>query len=309
MTYDDCLTQYGTDNADWCLNNSTGGAPDPSNPLEFIGGIIGGIFSNWLLIGLLVFAIVLVMIAATIIRHKSVGIVERLGKYNRNLQPGFHLIIPFFEKVIERVNMEQFSINVTSDVKTKDDQMVTLPVVAILRVIPKDASTSVYEVEDPKRAIIALISNEVKAQAATMSLDDIFTDRDTIKDAVIGSVGEIIVSYGFEVLQVVIDNPLLPEELQGAYNSIAVAQKAKEAAAAEGEVYAIKRDKIAKGNADAVDLMVGKTNLTASEVVEWMKDIDRNEAIRDASKNQGTTVVVATRNPSDSTLGLVASKG
>ena len=306
MTYDDCIELYTSKYSDYCAQNSTP-VEVTSSPMDTIGSFFGGIFSNWLLIVLLVIAVILVIISGTIVRQQEVGVVERLGRYYRSLPAGLHFIVPFIDKVAFVANLEQFQIGVSSEVKTKDHQMATLPVVAILKVIPAAASTSVYEAENPKEAITALISNEVKATAATMTMDAIYEDRDSIRMAILEALGGIITSYGFEVCQVVIDNPDITDELKVAYNSIAVANKAKEAAAAEGEVYAIKRDKIANGNAAAVELMVGKTDLTASEVVNWMISIDSNEAIRDASKHQGTTVVVATGNPLDKTLGMLAS--
>jgi len=330
MTYDECIEQNGTWNTEYCKEVSVAEAPSSGNPLDFINDFFAGIFSNFGLLVVLVILIILLVMSAKVIQQQEVGIVERLGRYNRSIGAGFHLVIPFFEKIVHRVDLEQFSINVKSTVKTADDQMVILPVVVLLRVIPGEASTSVYEVMEPEDAIKALVSNEVKAKAATITLDDIFTDRDTIKDAVLSANGETITSYGFEVLQVVIDNPELPEELQIAYNSVAVAKKAQQAATANGEAiriervakaqadgealaitgdaYVLNRDKIAKGNAAAIKEMVGETGLTAVQALDLLKTIDTNNAVRDAAGNKGTTVVVATGNHSDATLGMVASK-
>jgi regulator of protease activity HflC (stomatin/prohibitin superfamily) len=318
LTYEECITTYGQENAPYC-NSVTQPVEEASS---LFPGIIGPII-------IAIISIVLIVMAITIIRQQKVGVVERLGRYNRTLQPGFHLIIPFFENVVRRVDLEQFNINVNSSVKTKDDQMVTLPVVVILKVIPETAEQSIYVVSEPQKAIKALVSNEVKAKAATMTLDDIFADRITIKDSILSTYKDTINTYGFELCEVVIDNPVLPPELLTAYNSIAVADKAKQAAEANGEALKIKlvkeaeangaalviqgesyvanRDKIAEGNAEAIVKMTKDTGITGSEALMMLIAIDSNDAVRDASSNKGTTVVVATGKSGDGTLGLVAA--
>ena len=341
MTYDDCIDLYTSKYSDYCAQNSTDGAGlidntggNPavevsSSPMDTIGSFFEGIFSNWLLIVLLVIAVILVIISGTIVRQQEVGVVERLGRYHRSLPAGLHFIVPFIDQVAHVVNLEQFLIKVNSEVKTKGDQIVILPVVATLKVIPTAASTSVYEVEDPKEAITALISNEVKATAATMTLDAIYEDRGSITTAILEALGETITTYGFEVRQVVIDNPDVGDELKIAYNSVAVAEKGKQAATAEGEALRIKlvaeaeakgaaleiageayiknRAKIAKGNSEALKEMTGDTGLTAVQALNLLVAIDSNNAVRDAAGNKGTTVVVATGNQIDQTLGMLAS--
>lgn len=324
MTYEECMTEYWAQA--YCSQFEFEATVSEKSPDFF-----AVLFSYWPLISAIIIVIILAVITATVIQQKQVGIVERLGRYNRSLQAGFHLIIPFIEKVVQYVDLEQFQLRVNSDIKTKDDQMVTLPVAVIFKVIPEQAEVSHYEVDRPEDAMKALISNEVKAKAATMTLEDIYTDRDSIKTAVIAAVGETIMSYGFVVLQVVIDNPKLPKELQEAYNSVAIAEKNKQAAAAQGEAlkielvakatangaslaiqgdaYVLNRDKIAKGNAEAIKTMIGDTNLTPGEAVGLLVAIDANDAVRDASSNKGTTVVVATGNSNDRTLGMIAGQG
>jgi regulator of protease activity HflC (stomatin/prohibitin superfamily) len=318
LTYEECITTYGQENAPYC-NSVTQPVEEASS---LFPGIIGPII-------IAIISIVLIVMAITIIRQQQIGVVERLGRYNRSMQPGFHLIIPFFERVVHLVDLEQFNLNVNSAVKTKDDQMVTLPVVVIYKVIPESAEKSVYVVDDPNTAITALVSNEVKAKAATMTLDEIFADRIAIKDSILSTYKDTITAYGFELCEVVIDNPVLPDELQKAYNSIAVAEKAKQAATANGEAlkirlvkeaeangaalaiqgdaYIVNRDKIAEGNAEAINKMTADTGINGVQALGLLIAIDSNDAIRDASANKGTTVVVATGNSGDGTLGLVAS--
>lgn len=325
VNYDDCISQYGNANADWCAENTV--REDPTF-FDHIGGFFGTIFGNLPLIIAVIMFIIFLAASIKIIRQKQVGVVERFGRYNRSLQAGFHMIIPVIEKVVERVDLQQYNIDVSTAVKTKEDQVVTLPVIVMVRVNPDQAADSYYEVEEPDEAIRALVSNEVKAIAATMTLQDIYDDRQTITDAVLDEHIETITGYGFIVNTVVIDNPELSEAMEDALNGIAIAEKQKIAATAQGEAlkiqlvaqaeaegasleikgksYAAMRTVIAETNGDALVKLIGDTDLKASDAMVFLTRIDSNDAIRDAASS-GATVVLTTGDNTQATLGLLAS--
>ena len=128
--------------------------------------------------------------------------------------------------------------SIEPEVKTNDVQMVTLPVQVLYQVA--NAANAYYVVESPRKAIRALISNHVKAQAASMSLQDIYDDRDSIMREVKDLLSTEINSWGYEVTNVLIDNPDLTDEMQAAYNRVAMAQREQQAATAEGEALRIR---------------------------------------------------------------------
>jgi len=326
MTREECISTYGNDYTDYCMQYPK--ATPGESLMGGIGDFFSGIFSNFLLVLLVIFVIVLVSMSIKIIRQQEVGVVERLGRYNRSIGAGFHMIIPFFEKIAHDVNLELQRIDVSSDIKTKDDQMITLPVVVIIKVNDEKPEQSVYVVEEPYDAITALVSNEVKARAALMTLEEIYEDRDSIKASVAENLTEKITSYGFVVDEVVIDNPVLSDEMRQAYNRVAQAEKAKQAATAEGEAlkikkvaeaeangasleiqgkaYVINRDKIAEGNAAALKKLIGESDLTAAQALHFLTVIDTNDAVRDSAAS-GATVVVATGDSSHANLGMIAA--
>ena len=320
MTFDECLEQYGDYNKPYCEQfQSQGSSFD-------IGSFFGSIFGNipfWIA---LIIVIILVVMAIKVIRQKQVGVIERLGRYNRSLDPGFHMIIPFFERIVDRVDMRQYRVKVKTAIKTKDEQMVVLPVVVLARVT--DAKDALYEVDDPDAALEALLNNEIKAKAATMTLQEVYDDRESMKETINDHLNQKIGAWGLTINEVAIDNPELSEEMEASYNSVAAAERAKQAAAAngaalnikmiaeaeangaslkiQGESYKLMRDSLAEGNAAAIKKLQGETDLTASEIMVFLTRIDSNDAVRDAAKSKGATVVVATGSPDHATLGMLA---
>jgi regulator of protease activity HflC (stomatin/prohibitin superfamily) len=294
--------------------------------LEQIGAFIGWIFGNIPLIILVILLLVLLIKSVEIVPHKGAQVVERLGRYHRTLQAGPHLVIPFVDKLSPVIDLEQLQIDVKATVKTNEDQFITLPVTVFYRVIQDRAHDSIYEVMKPKDAIRSLVQGEVKSTAATMNLQQIFDSRDTIKEAVEQTLRNEIVSYGFEVRNVVIDNPEIPDALTEAFNNVTVAQQSLRAATAEADALRIKlvgeataqgeslviqgqsyvkmRTDIAKGSVAAIEEMIGKTDLTPHQVLQFMTVIDSNDAVRDAA-GKGATVVVATGHAPDSLLSTL----
>lgn len=271
--------------------------------------------------------VVLVMLAASvrIIRHKEAAVIERLGRYNRTSQAGLRVLIPFIERIAERVDLQILRVEVEADIKTSGNEFMTLPVTVLYRAIPDRAHDAFYEVEEPEEAIASLVQNEVKSTASGMTLQEIFDSRDRIKDAVEETLTEKLAGYGYEAKEVVIDNPEVPEELEAAFNNVTVAEQSQKAATAEAEALRIKmegearaeaaslkikgeainafRSTIAEGNAVAVIKMTEGTNVSHSAAFDYLATIDRHDAIRDAAA-KGAIVVVATGTPTD---GLYAT--
>ena len=294
-----------------------------------IGDFFGALFGNFMMIVLLIVAIILLFKSVKIVPNKTTYVIERLGKYHRTLPAGMHIIIPFIDRIAHEVDLEQFQISVEANVKTVEDQFIVLPVTVFYRVIPSQSHDSVYEVDDPEAAINSLIQSEVKTTASGMTLKGIFDARESIKVAVEQTLAHEITSYGYEVRNVIIDNPKVPDDLQSAFNNVTIAQQKQRAATAEAEALLIKsigeakaegesliikgksykqfRQDVAEGNAESIKTMVGDTNLSPESAMQLLAVIDANDAVRDAA-GKGATVVVATGNASDSMLSLLPTR-
>ncbi len=59
---------------------------------------------------IVIFSIVVLMKAVTIVIQGNEYTVERFGEYTRTLRPGLHVIIPFFDKIGAKLNMMETSL-------------------------------------------------------------------------------------------------------------------------------------------------------------------------------------------------------
>ncbi len=75
--------------------------------------------STIILIVLILFFLVAFLSTFKVVPQRSVFIIERLGKYSRTLDAGFHILIPFIDKIAYRQNLKEQAIDVASQIIRK----------------------------------------------------------------------------------------------------------------------------------------------------------------------------------------------
>ena len=125
------------------------------------GGAIAGI----VVAALLVIAAIIFIACAKVVRQANAIIVERLGKYNRTLNTGFHLIIPFFEKASKPISLkEKVADFKPQPVITKDNVTMQIDTVVYFQIT--DPKLYAYGVEHPISAIENLTATMLRSVVA-----------------------------------------------------------------------------------------------------------------------------------------------
>jgi regulator of protease activity HflC (stomatin/prohibitin superfamily) len=286
-----------------------------------------GIIGEWwwkVLIALVLIA--LVASSIQVVSQKTARVVERLGKFDRIMYPGLRFRIPLIEQVVFELSLQIQELREDVKVKTKDNVFVTLPVSVQCAVQEQKVMEAYYELEEPEDVITSLVLNDVKSLAAGMELEDVFTTRDQLAQGVQTSLQEKLSEYGYQIVNLVVDNPTLSPDLEESFNNVMAAQREQDAATARAEALRIQlvgeaqanadgleinaraqvayRNTLAEGYAEAVRRMTDGTSLDHSEILRFFMATDGNDAIRDAS-GKGATVVVATSSPGDALYSLL----
>ncbi len=208
--------------------------------MDFIGVIVG--------VGAAL-AVLLLMLPRTlvIVKQASTAIVERLGRFQRTLTPGLTILIPFVDRIRERVDMrEQVTSFPPQPVITEDNLVVSIDTVVYFQVT--DPKAAIYEISSFLLGIEQLTVTTLRNVIGSMDLEQTLTSRDSINSQLRGVLDEATGKWGIRVNRVelkAIDPPqsvqesmekqLKAERERRAVILIAEGQKQSAILSAEGE--------------------------------------------------------------------------
>jgi regulator of protease activity HflC (stomatin/prohibitin superfamily) len=229
-----------------------------------VGLVFGGFF---LLILLIVF-----IRSFVIVPHAHTALVERLGKFNRVLDPGLHMLIPFVEKRSSIISKKEQVLDFKPQpVITKDN--VTMQIDTVVYYHVTDSKLYIYGVESPLMAMENLTATTLRNIIGDLELDQTLTSRDTINAQMREILDLATDSWGIKVTRVELKNILPPRDIQEAMEKqmraerekresilraqgtkqalILEAEGEKESAILRSEAKKIEQIKIAEGEAQA----------------------------------------------------------
>jgi regulator of protease activity HflC (stomatin/prohibitin superfamily) len=155
-------------------------------------------------------------------------IVERLGKFSKTLEAGFHLLVPFIDKVKYKHNLKEQAVDVPAqDCFTQDNVKVRVDGVLYLQVMdPKKAS---YGIKDYKYATIQLAQTTMRSVIGKLELDRTFEERQNINAEVVKSVDDASDPWGVNVSRYEIQNITVPDTILQAMEVQMKAEREKRA--------------------------------------------------------------------------------
>ena len=201
-------------------------------------------------------ALVLVIIAVLsstffTVEQRTVAIVQRLGKFNREAGPGIQVKIPFIDKVAGRVNLRVRQLDVEIETKTEDNVFVRMVVAVQYYVLPETAYDAFYKLENAQRQITSFVFDVVRAQVPKIRLDDVFEKKDDIANIVKSELSSVMEEFGFSILKALVTDIDPDVKVKQSMNEINAAQRARVAATERGEADRIIKVKSAEGDAQS----------------------------------------------------------
>jgi regulator of protease activity HflC (stomatin/prohibitin superfamily) len=184
------------------------------------------------LIALIVLALFVFIVAAAgvrIVPQARAGVVERLGRYSRTLDPGLTLIVPFIDRVKPLIDLrEQVVTFPPQPVITEDNLVVGIDTVIYFTVT--DAKAATYEVANPLQAIEQLTVTTLRNVIGGMTLEDTLTSRDNINSQLRAVLDEATGRWGIRVNRVELKSVEPPRTVQEAMEKQMRAERDRRAA-------------------------------------------------------------------------------
>ena len=276
-----------------------------------------------------------------IISQTDIAIIERLGRFHRVLNGGFHFIVPFIDRVSAVVSAREQMIDIgRQQVITKDNVNINIDGIVFLKVF--DAKSAVYSVNDYKQAIANLATTTLRGEIGRINLDDSLSSRDRLNAALQVALGEAANNWGVKIMRVEISEISVPKDIENAMNLQMKAEREKRAielkAQAEKEALirnaeALKQEKVlqaeaiermadakkyeqialAQGQSDAMELIANQMSKSV-HAAEFLLAKERVVAFNELSKNPSKDKVIIPYETSEfigalSVLGEFLGKG
>ncbi len=185
-------------------------------------------------IGIVILVVITIIKTARIVPQKSAFIVERLGKYVKTLEAGFHILFPFIERVAYKHSLKEVAVDVPSQsCITRDNIAVEVDGVLYLQVM--DPSKASYGIENYMFASTQLAQTTMRSEIGKLELDRTFEEREAINSAIIAAVDKASDPWGVKITRYEIKNIEPPESVKDALEKQMRAEREKRAAIAESE--------------------------------------------------------------------------
>jgi regulator of protease activity HflC (stomatin/prohibitin superfamily) len=193
---------------------------------------------NSLYVALAITAVVVFVLAKTavIVPQQSAYVIERLGKYSRVLRAGFHVLIPFMERVAYRHTLKERAVDIDEQICiTNDNVQVGVDGVLYMQVL--DPGRASYGIGDYMFAISQLAQTTLRSEIGKIDLDRTFEERGTINSNVVSELDKASDPWGVKVLRYEIKNINPPQDVLGAMEKQMRAEREKRAVilTSEGE--------------------------------------------------------------------------
>ena len=197
---------------------------------------IGSLVAVVIAVVIVLFVIVTLAKAVRIVPQARAGIVERLGRYSRTLNPGLSLLVPYIDRLKPLVDMREQVVSFPpSSVITQDNLVVNIDSVIYFQVT--DPKAAMYEIASPITGIEQLTVTTLRNVIGGMDLEQTLTSRESINSALRGVLDEATGKWGIRVNRVELKAIDPPASVQESMEKQMRAEREKRAAilTAEGE--------------------------------------------------------------------------
>ncbi|WP_434352948.1 SPFH domain-containing protein [Psychrobacter sp. HD31] len=279
---------------------------------------------SFILLVLVALVVVTIFKGVRIVPQGYKWIVQRLGKYQKTLEPGLNIVIPYIDDVAYKVTTKDIVLDIPSqDVITRDNVVIIANAVAYINIVQPERA--VYGIEDYELGIRNLVQTSLRSIVGEMNLDDALSNRDQIKAELKAAISNDIADWGITLKTVEIQDINPSSTMQMAMEEQAAAERQRRATVtradgqkqaaileADGRLEASRRDAeaqvvLAKGSEESIRLI---TNAVGEEEMPIIYLLGEKyiKAMRDMAESDNAKTVVLPADILNTVKGLAGDK-
>jgi regulator of protease activity HflC (stomatin/prohibitin superfamily) len=171
-----------------------------------------------------------------VVNQGNEALVERLGSYNKKLEPGLNFVVPFMDRIVFRETIREKVLDIPpQQCITRDNVKITVDAVVYWRIV--DMEKAYYKVENLQAAMVNLVMTQIRAEMGKLELDETFTARSEVNELLLRDLDIATDPWGVKVTRVELRDILPSQEVQQSMELQMSAERRKRAAilTSEGE--------------------------------------------------------------------------
>ena len=227
------------------------------------------------MISVIFFAIVVVFLivnSIVIVQQQTIGVIQRLGRFERFAEPGLSFKIPIIDSVVGRPSLRVCSLVVDVETKTDDDVFVDVRVDVQYFIIQSKIYDAFYRLSSPTHQIQSYVFDVIRAEVPKLKLDDVFAKKESLADAVKEHLTHVMGDFGYGIVKTLVTDIDPDNEVKKSMNAINAAQRHRMAATETGEADRILRVKAAEAEAQSKELQGKGIAAQRTAIVNGLRD-------------------------------------
>ena len=219
---------------------------------------------------------------------KRSRLIERLGKYNREMQPGLSILLPGIERVVSHESLKERVLDIPSQqCITKDNVSIEVDAVVYWQLLKHEQGY--YAVENLSSAMVNLVLTQIRTEMGKLDLDQTYTTRTEVNELLLKELDEATDPWGVKVKRVEMRAIIPSKGVKEAMEAQMTAEREKRAAIlrSEGEKEAVLNNARAEAESLVLDAQARK------EAVLLSADADAQKQTALASANSEAALSIA----------------
>ncbi len=220
---------------------------------------------------LAVLILVLFGLSIVIIPQQQMGVIERLGKFNRVLGAGLHFRIPLIERLRGKESIRIRQLDVPVETKTQDNVFVNLGVSVQFVAMQDKIFDAFYRLTDVNVQITSYVYDVVRGEVPKKTLDEVFETKEDLAQIIKGDLSESMDNFGYSIVKSLITDIDPAPNVKEAMNQINATARLRVAAQNEAEADKIRQVKSAEAEAEAKQLQGEGIAKQRAAIIEGFK--------------------------------------
>ena len=164
-----------------------------------------------------------------IVKEKEEYLIERLGSYNKKLEPGLNFTVPLFDKIVYKDTIREKVLDIPAQTCiTRDNVTITVDAVVYWRIM--EMYKAYYKVESLRDAMVNLVLTQIRSEMGKLELDQTFTARTEINEILLRELDIATDPWGVKVTRFELRDIMPSKAVQDSMELQMAAERKKRAA-------------------------------------------------------------------------------